>query len=227
MTVHERRKKMRTSLICTLVITFSLFSGGTFSRVLPEIVVESSQIDDDLRASILDQNLPLFNDSLESGGDPGVLYENSEQGWVFCLATAPGKEEFLSKLISMGFDVNQRQTNIASDLSSPLACAISWNNFPAVKMLVESGADVAAEICLACDGRSPSSALSLAAIYRSYDMAVWLFDKGAYSEGQLETVVYLLENSKVWSESPQNIFRLQLIELFRKEGIDVDPWKED
>ena len=68
------------------------------------------------------------------------------------------------------------------------------------------------------------SVMSQAIIVGNYDLAVWLFDKGDYSDDQLKSDISMLERFPVDESAPGNVYRLMLADMLREKGYEVTPW---
>lgn len=213
-------------LLVAVFLANTVFLRQAISREYPVREVTATPIDHALRDSLLDNNYDLFIENLAAGGDPTEWFENSEQGWVMCAATDIGREEYLRLIIDAGFDINFRQSDVASHLSSALLCALSYKNLSAIKNLIKAGADPTIKVCLVCDTRIATSLLSMTALSSNYDIAIWLFENTEYRPEQIQAVVSFIETSPFPSEVPQNINRLKLAELLREQGYEVTPWSD-
>jgi len=131
------------NLYSYVVLIFFLFSVSLsafgLNTVDEKISVNSE--DERLRNAFLNSDFTQFKAQINSGANPTEWFNNSRQGWVLCGATESGREQYLQVIIDAGFDVNFRQNNTTSELSTPLFCAITFRNLNAVKLLVKAGAD--------------------------------------------------------------------------------------
>lgn len=211
-------------LVVLLLVFVSVNSSSVFSRDLPNRKIVANYSDLALKEAIEKDDYEAFNHSLLLGADPTEWLGNSQFDWVMCAAAEVGKEKFLNLLIEKGHDVNFRQSDISTFISLPLTCAIRFNNLKALEMLIVAGADPTLMPCDTCSNRAPMSVMSAAIIVRKYDLAAWLFDKGAYSEDQLDTDIHLLETIPVNESAPGNVYRLRLADLFRQKGYEVNLW---
>ena len=189
--------------------------------------VVATELDYALRDALFERDLDKFEQYLSEGADPTVWFENSSYGWVYCAATEPGLEDFLQLIIDKGFDVNFRQTDIHPTSSLPLTCAVRFNNLQALEMLVSVGANPAVYMCVDCERRMPLSVLAEATMVSKYDLAIWLLDKGNYSDAQIQTVITGIEMFPVDELNPRNALRLELAERIRELGFEVNPWVKD
>ena len=124
-------------------------------------------------------------------------------------------------IISSGFDVNFRQSEISSEISLPLACAVRSNNLQAVKILIHAGANPSESVCIQCGERYPSSLLSEAVLVRKFNIANWLIENGTYSTQQLETVVDLIERFPLPESSSKLGEEIELVDRLRGKGMEV------
>lgn len=217
------------------VVIFILFvychitigSLSSHAREIPIIEVTATEIDYALRDALLAGDFHGFSGQLALGGDPTAWFENSHKGWVLCTATQPGREKYLQQLIDNDFDINYLQSNTSSLFISPLSCAVTFDNFQALEMLVAAGADPALRPCLKCFDRSPMSTFAETAALNKYDFAVWLLDKGDYSDEQIATVIYMIDTFPINEKNRLNNFRLELVERLRNLGFEVSPWTRD
>lgn len=211
----------------TLALTLAFQEEQLLAREIPERELTASQNDIDLRDALFAENLDDFGQLLRSGADPTEWLENSHNGWIFCAATDKGREPFLREIIRNGYDVDFFRSDVSTDISRPLLCAIRFDNLNALRILIDAGANPAVKICEECTSRITRSIVSEAMLVRRYDLAKWLLDKGNYSEKQLNTMVLLLEDFPVDESSPINKDRLELVEALRRMGIEVHPWTQE
>jgi len=180
-----------------------------------------------LRAAFYEEKFENFADQIKLGADPTRWFENSWDGWVFCVATDKGREEYLELIVESGADVNFRQVDIIPDISTPLLCSIRYRNLKAVKYLIRNGADPYARVCLECEYRIATSALWVAALNGSYDISIWLMENSNFSFEQLKAVATFIETAPYANDMPQPENRERLISLLRENGLVVNPWSED
>lgn len=217
------------------VVLFLLFaccyiaigSLSSHAREIPVVEVTATEIDYALRDALLAENFQGFSDQLALGGDPTAWFENSREGWVLCAATQSGREKYLQLLIDSDSDINYLQSNINTLLTLPLGCAVTFDNIRAMEMLIAAGANPALQTCLKCGDRFPMSILAEAVIVRKYDLAVWLVDKGDYSDEQVASVIYMIEKSPVDESATINEARLELVQRIRDLGFKISPWTRD
>jgi len=202
-------------------------ASDAFAREPEKRDVIATEQDYALRDAFIARDLARFEYWLIAGGDPTVWFEHAQDGWVYCAATERGLESYLQLIIDKGFDVNFRQTHVHTTSSRPLTCAVRFDNFRALELLVSAGADPAVRLCLTCDGRMPRSVMDQAANVGKYHLAAWLVDKGNYSDAQFNTVIYGIENFPVDESNPRNALRLELAERIREQGFEVNPWTKD
>ncbi len=87
---------------CLVLVSFT----NAFSRELPHHEITANENDYALRKALLDGNMEEFEHYLSLGANPTEWLDYTHDGWVFCAATAVGREQFLRKLIDKGYDVN-------------------------------------------------------------------------------------------------------------------------
>lgn len=213
-------------------IIFSLFLllfiySDIIARELPNHESTANANDYALRKALLDGNIEEFGHYLSLGADPTEWLDYTHNGWVFCAATEVGREQYLRLLIDKGYDVNFHQVDIGSSISLPLTCAVSFDNLQALQMLVAGGADPTVAPSIEFPESAPTSVMSEAIIVGKYDLAVWLFDKGDYTDEQLKSDINMLQIFPVNESAPINKYRLKLAELFRQRGYEVDLWTRD
>jgi len=189
--------------------------------------VEATIADIALRQAMRNSEFEEFIHQLSAGGDPSVWFDNTDKGWAFCASTEIGKEEYLKQIIAFGHDVSFRRDAIASNVSTPLFCALFSRNLEAVKILIEAGANPRARVCDTCERQIPTSALSLATINSSYDIAIWLIKNTEYREDQLQLVIRHLESSPFPIQSPQYLNRRQFVRELENKGYQVQLHGED
>lgn len=195
-----------------------------YARELPQHAITAESSDYALRDSLLKNDYEHFENYLLEGADPTAWLDDTQYGWVMCAATEVGREEFLGLLIEQGHDVNFRQEDISTAISLPLTCAIRFGNLRALEILIGAGADPAVKPCDKCANRKPMSVMSEAILVRKYELAVWLLDKGDYSDEQLRTDIGMLERQRVDESAPGNAYRLILADMLREKGYEVTPW---
>ena len=214
------------SVLSVLSVFCLVLGGGTnaYARDLPIHEVTADADDFALREALLSGNLEEFDHYLSLGANPTEWLDDSQYGWVFCAATEQGREEFLRLLIDKGYDVNFQQVDISSSISLPLTCAIRFKNLLALDFLVAAEADPAVALSIKTPNRIPMSVMSQAIIIGRYELAVWLFDKGNYTDEQLRSDIRMLEKFPVDESAPGNTYRLILADLFRERGYQINPW---
>lgn len=218
----------RTLAYRTLLVgLFACVSATVMARELPFHEITATEVDYALRDSLLSGDMNSFKNYLLSGADPTEWLDDSQHGWTFCAATEAGREIYLRLLIDEGYDVNFRQVDISSSISLPLTCAVRFRNLDALKILIAAGADPTVPPSIKFPDRIPMSVMSEAIIIGKYELAVWLFDKGNYSDVQLRSDIGMLERHIVDEAAPGNHYRLKLAELFRQKGYKVNLWTKD
>jgi len=209
-------------LLHTLFFLIITTVSNSYGRETHKAEGIGSEADYALKESLEDGDFEKFSNALKRGGDPTIWFENSSVGWVLCAATRTGQEEYLEFLISRNVDLDFRQSKISSELSTAILCAIHHNNLLSVQLLVKAGADTTIEECVTCKTSIHTSAVWSAALSSYYDIAVWLIQNGDYSAHQFEAIVNLLETINMSSDFPQNSYRLELAEILKTKGYDVN-----
>ena len=210
-------------IIGLFFLIFSLINPA-YSKESNESDLLERRIDKDLRTALDEKDINKFEELLASGADPTKWFGDTQAGWVMCSATLSGKEQYLEKLLQFGFDPNFRQSNITSELSIPLGCAIRSDNLEAIKILVEAGADLSKNVCRECSMEYQTSLLSEAVLVNKFDLALWIYENGAFSKAQMETVKRLIEFLPFPKNSPEFENRENLIESMKLQGLPVKAW---
>lgn len=188
-----------------------------------------TDIDDPLDRKIYSafnsDHFELFANSVHLGGNPMRNFEKTRYGWVMCASTERGKERYLQYLLDKKFDTNFRQREIASRISTPLLCAINFGNIDAVKSLVANGADPAVRHCDPCTTNADTSAVWMAIISSKYEIAEWLYVNAKLSVSKTLEIIELIEKFPFPSSSPENHYRMRLIEKLQENGFEVQEIK--
>ena len=225
---HSKFKNYRFGRLAAQFMSFfSLFViilWPVYSHATNDSSSQITHVDVGLRAAFDENDDARFEELLAQGANPTVWFDNTQSGWVMCSATLSGKEQFLKKILQYGFDPNFRQSNITSELSLPLTCAIRSDNLSAIEILVEAGADLSKTVCLECSTSYHTSVLSEAVLVNKYDLALWIYQNGSFSNAQMNTVKRLIEFLPFPSDSPEFEYRAKLVESMKLQGIVVVPW---
>lgn len=205
----------------TKILT-ALIGMYTFSPVMSNAQTDlADPLDRKIYSAFNTDQFDLFASSVNLGGNPMRRFENSRYGWIMCASTEKGKERYLQYLIDKKFDTNFRQREIASKISTPLLCAINFGNIDAVKSLVANGADPTAMHCDPCTTNANTSAVWMAIISSKYEIAEWLYVNANLSVNQTFEIIGLIEKFPFPSSSPENHYRIKLIERLLENGYEV------
>lgn len=208
-------------LLVAIVLSASIFITGASASEMLDTDRIPTEFDYALREALANESEKQFISALELGGSPTAIFDNTQDGWVFCSATRVGNESYLRLLIEDGKDVNFRQDMISPELSLPLSCAIRFSNLAAIKLLSNAGADPTLPICVDCKERLPSSLLSEAVLVGKHDLAVWFLENGDYSDSQIGTVVDLIQRFPLPDSFDKKTYEGELVAMLRSKGIQV------
>lgn len=207
---------MKIDILVLIIILTVFIPKVGFSRD-----IAASPKDIEVYNAFNTDNFDAFAKGLDLGGDPMEWFGNDRSGWVMCASTEEGRENYLRLLLEKEYDSNFRQLDVASRISTPLLCAISYGNIVAVKSLVTNGADPTLKHCHQCSTDVDTSSVWMAVISSKYEIADWLFLNADLSESKVKALVDLLEKYPFPTSSPENIYRLGLIKNIKAAGFDV------
>ena len=192
---------------------------------LSSFAENSDELDTLLIATLNSENYSAFLSALEAGANPNRVFGSDPDEWAMCFSTQTGSEKYLQTLIDFGGQVNLYNPNNPSKITSmPIACSIHFRNENAFEILVQTGVDVNANLCVGCSSGKVSSPLLISLIAAEYSTTLRLIGLSDVSKKDIDAMILAMENWPMIETYHQYPARLKLIQYLKDSGYNIDPW---
>ena len=173
--------------------------------------------------ALADKDLDAARRALEQGADPEARLGPEVSDSAMCTAIDDRGTRYLELLLEHGASPDAIVDEGPRRRRTPLACAIDLYNPAAFELLLERNAPPNPNLCAECAPRFRHSAFTQALMQRKYPMALTLARTGTLTDGDIEKLVFVLEEIPYDSYHPWSEARRQLVEWVRGRNIPIDP----
>ena len=209
---------MKEILIFVLVFLFSISYSSSFAH---ERNVEGEQR---MFNAIGEDDFILFKELLEDGVDP--IASTAGRGFKtssFCEATKLGNDKYF-ELIVLNRQLIHYVSVLGSNYGSPLACAISYDNFHVYQRLLSLGVDInGVQNPGAHDERLYRRPFDIALRTTRADFAWDIIQRIKVNDMQISKLVRFVNGNPGIKGNKKQIYRQKIIQWLIEKGVDINP----